>query len=427
MEMKNMDDKNMNNINTETTDMKVNPLPSITWHWLGMNDSDLNIAIPRDFITFTPGGDMSALRWINGVELGAYKAMGRADAAFSWPGWNDMETGMGPEFDQALSGAKTAFLDIPKGYSAAGPAVITVTAPNGKAAGKLLINAGAGSEASVVIDVRDNTNSKDTCDITDTCDVTDTCDISDTIDISNICNISDTCGTEYRSDILALQLLLHLEPGAHLKLFMVQSLSKQAISCIDIGGVYESGAQAELDQVSLGAEKAYIGICMKLEGDKSSFSGDMGYRVKSGQDVDINYVARHVGRESLSRLNAWGVLEEGARKLFRGTIDFYIGCAGSKGAEKEDVLLLGEHQINQTIPLILCHEEDVEGDHGATISRLGEDVLFYLATRGIDAGTAEEMIAQARLEALISRIPDEDVRRLADKIAAPDKALADPV
>ena len=39
--------------------------------------------------------------------------------------------------------------------------------------------------------------------------------------------------------------------------------------------------------------------------------------------------------------------------------------------------------MNQTIPLILCEEEDVEGNHGATIGKLDEELLFYLESRGI--------------------------------------------
>ena len=49
--------------------------------------------------------------------------------------------------------------------------------------------------------------------------------------------------------------------------------------------------------------------------------------------------------------------------VFRGTIDFKFGAAGAEGEEKEDVLLLGDDVINQTIPLILCAEEDVQGNH----------------------------------------------------------------
>ncbi len=45
-------------------------------------------------------------------------------------------------------------------------------------------------------------------------------------------------------------------------------------------------------------------------------------------------------------------------------------------------LLLGEDVVNRTIPLILCAEEDVEGNHGASIGQLDEDILFYMNSEG---------------------------------------------
>lgn len=105
-----------------------------------------------------------------------------------------------------------------------------------------------------------------------------------------------------------------------------------------------------------------------------------------------------------------GVVSENAFKIFRGTIDFIAGCAGSKGTESEDVLLLGEELVNQTIPLILCAEEDVEGNHGASIGKLDDQTLFYLASRGIPKEEAEKMLARARVDALNARIPVKSVR-----------------
>ncbi len=386
----------------EKTNMKVNPLPSITWHWLKMNDSELEISLPEEAPDIALGGEDGKLRFISSLKSGKDHTAGNPDDTFAWPGWSEMETGMGEEYAQALRGEQTAFMDIPDGYGETGPAVVHISAPAGKAAGQILIHAGAGSETSVVITIEDETEAAGGHMAAG----------SDKKD--------DPAVNDHADDTVALQLLIHAEADAHLRFFIVQSLSMQSLSCLNIGGVCEERAGIELTDISFGAQKAYIGIAVKLNGEESTFRGDMGYRVKQGQDVDINYVARHIGSGTVSHMNAWGVLEEGSRKLFRGTIDFHEGCPGSKGAEKEDVLLLGDHQVNQTIPLILCHEEDVEGDHGATISRLDDQVLFYLGSRGLDAKTAEEMIAQARLDALISRIPDEEVRHAAGERAAMD-------
>ena len=110
-------------------------------------------------------------------------------------------------------------------------------------------------------------------------------------------------------------------------------------------------------------------------------------------------------------MDANGILKGNAKKLFRGTIDFITGCAGAKGAESEDVLLIDEGVENQTIPLILCGEEDVEGSHGATIGRLDEQMLFYLASRGFDSEEAKRLVARARVDALCAKIPSEEIQK----------------
>ena len=74
--------------------------------------------------------------------------------------------------------------------------------------------------------------------------------------------------------------------------------------------------------------------------------------------------------------------------------------------EVQDQLLLGDGVVNQTIPLILCGEEDVEGNHGATIGRLDEKMLFYLASRGIPEEAARSLLARARIEAVVDLLPE---------------------
>ena len=66
--------------------------------------------------------------------------------------------------------------------------------------------------------------------------------------------------------------------------------------------------------------------------------------------------------------------------------------------------------VNQTIPLILCAEEDVEGNHGATIGKLDEDLVFYLESRGMTLVEIYKMMAKARIDAVLRFVPDEKTK-----------------
>ena len=71
-------------------------------------------------------------------------------------------------------------------------------------------------------------------------------------------------------------------------------------------------------------------------------------------------------------------------KLFRGTIRLSARLSRNLSEQKkEDVLLMGDDVVNQTIPLILCAEEDVKGSHAHRVEQLDEETLFYMQARGI--------------------------------------------
>ena len=214
------------------------------------------------------------------------------------------------------------------------------------------------------------------------------------------------------SGLAAIQTKLHIEKGAKVRLVQVQLLGNEYTLLNDIGAQCEDGAQFEVLQLFLGSSKTYSGCQADLLGKESHFKADIGYQGKGSQRYDMNYVAVHKGKKTVSEMNADGILDDQAFKLFRGTIDFKNGSSGSKGDEKEDVLLMGDYVVNQTIPLILCAEEDVEGNHGASIGQLDEEMLFYLSSRGMSAESASKMIARARMDAVCQKIGDEQLEKL---------------
>ena len=66
--------------------------------------------------------------------------------------------------------------------------------------------------------------------------------------------------------------------------------------------------------------------------------------------------------------------------------------------------------VNKILPVILCDEEDVEGNHGATMGRLNEDLLFYIKSRGIPQEEVYELMSRARIEEIAQKIEDVQAR-----------------
>ena len=220
-------------------------------------------------------------------------------------------------------------------------------------------------------------------------------------------------GADTNEDTAVLRVLVNAQQNSDVRIYMVQMIGSKTVSLADVGIQEAENSRVEFVRAELGGSRSYTGVLADLRGDGSYFEADTSYNAASGRIVDMDYTARHEGRNTQSLMNAAGVIGNSSEKIFRGTIDFLRGCAGAKGDEKEDVLLLGDDLVNKTVPLILCKEEDVEGNHGASIGELADDVLFYMGTRGISREQAEKLVAKAKLLAVISKIPSDEVRKSA--------------
>lgn len=172
----------------------------------------------------------------------------------------------------------------------------------------------------------------------------------------------------------------------------------------------EENAKLNVIQIFLGGKEVYTNILTDLIGKGSGFDLKSAYTLNTKNTLDINYVINHIGENTQCSLDSKGVLYKGARKIYRGTIDFKKGCKGAVGNEIEDCLLMDDDVVNKTIPVILCAEEDVEGNHGASIGNISEDLLFYLQNRGIAEEEIYKMMADARIDSVVRHIPDEKIR-----------------
>ena len=198
--------------------------------------------------------------------------------------------------------------------------------------------------------------------------------------------------------------------NAPLRLIQIRHGGESDTFVNDVRVKCAEGARFEWYRVVLGGAATDDNCSVELAGDKSSFAAEIGYRLGGDDVLDVNCEAIHTGQKTESAINASGVLSDKASKVLRGTIDLRKGCKGAIGNELEDVLLMDETVRNRSVPVILCAEEDVVGNHGATIGRLDENVVYYLESRGMGLDAIYEMMAQAKLDAVIRKIPDEATR-----------------
>ena len=214
--------------------------------------------------------------------------------------------------------------------------------------------------------------------------------------------------SENKENLLGLQTRVYVCENASIKLVRVNLLSESTDHFDDLGFHLENDAKAELVQLELGGKRSYVGVRTELVGRKSEYRSATGYLCKGDSLLDMNFVTNEWGKKVSSNMDASGVLLDNSTKVYRGTIDFKEGAKGASGFEKEDTLLFSPSIINKSVPLILCHEENVEGDHGATIGRIDEKLLFYIKSRGIDEKAAKQLMTEAYINAVTEQIGDDE-------------------
>lgn len=187
--------------------------------------------------------------------------------------------------------------------------------------------------------------------------------------------------------------------------------ASDAVTCVeDSGFVLDEGARVNVRHVVLGGGFTATGLAADLRGDRSRIDVDTSYLASGTQQRDFNYIIRHRGRKTVSNMDANGVLTGTSKKCLRGTIDLIHGAKGAEGNERETVLLASKGVDNKTVPNILCDEDEVAGNHGATIGHVRPDQLFYAACRGLSQEQTEALFLSAKLEDAALCSPNDAVR-----------------
>ena len=205
------------------------------------------------------------------------------------------------------------------------------------------------------------------------------------------------------------ELSLRAEEGAQVEIVQLVDAGSGK-TCLSLGIEAGASAKVSIRQIVLSGTDTALGARTVLRGIGANLDARIAYLAGDGQHVDMNWVVPHFGARSESRIQCDGVLMGTGSKLFRGTIDFRAGCTGARGAENEDVLLLSPDVHNQTIPVILCAEEDVSGTHGASIGRLSQELLYYLSSRGLGEEDITALLTRSRLSACGAQIRDTAAR-----------------
>ena len=402
---------------------KANAMPAPTWSWLKMNET--KVAVPagleRDCqVVIENAGDL--LETHASFEGAVEKLQQRVDARRGGDadtrailraaqghdaGASDLDTPALSSYEKKvalsqIAGEVAADFETGVGRDAraylnflAGGTAVLATEPGDEASATVRVSARPGTSSSASIDVVAAEDSE--------------LDLAISIDAACGADQAAFAGSALRvfaGERSRVNVTVYLTCGA-------------GVTCVeDSGFILDDDARVTVRHVVLGGSFTATGLAADLRGDRSRIDIDTSYLGAGADERDFNYIVRHRGKKTECNLDANGVLTGTSKKILRGTIDLMHGAKGAQGNERETVLLANKGVDNKTVPMILCDEDDVAGNHGATIGHVRPEQLFYMGCHGLSEKQAEELFISAKLEDAAITAPDEQMRENVVRLAS---------
>ncbi len=205
---------------------------------------------------------------------------------------------------------------------------------------------------------------------------------------------------------------IEAKKNSDIKLVIVNLTNNNTNNFISIDSVLEENAKLDYTIIDFCGNTSITNLYSNLLGDNCDQNIDTIYLGKENQILDLNYIGELRGKKSNINIEVQGALKDYARKHFKGTIDFKKGCKKATGNENEFCTILSDTAKSLALPMLLCSEEDVEGNHSSAAGKIGEKELFYIMSRGFDYKAAMKLLVRAKFNKVIDKIENVEVKNL---------------
>jgi Fe-S cluster assembly protein SufB len=197
------------------------------------------------------------------------------------------------------------------------------------------------------------------------------------------------------------------KPGAHVRYTTVQNWSHNVYNLVTKRAVAHEQAKMEWVDCNLGSKLTMKYPSVYLLGPEAhgeilsiAFAG-------SGQHQDAGGKIIHGAPKTTSSIFAKSISKDGGRGTYRGLLEIAKGATEARSKVVCDALLLDEQSRSDTYPTIRIDENDANVGHEASVSKIGEEQLFYLQAHGLDEEEASKMIVNGFIEPITKELPME--------------------
>ncbi|SLM98385.1 Fe-S cluster assembly protein SufB [Brevibacterium yomogidense] len=212
----------------------------------------------------------------------------------------------------------------------------------------------------------------------------------------------------YKSDSLHSAVVeIIAKKDARVRYTTIQNWSNNVYNLVTKRAIAEQGATMEWVDGNIGSKVTMKYPAIWLTGEYArgetlsvAFAG-------AGQHQDTGSKMVHAAPHTQSSIVAKSVARAGGRSGYRGLVHIHPGAHGSSNNVLCDALLVDDNSRSDTYPYIDIREDDVTLGHEATVSKVSEDQLFYLMSRGMEETEAMAMIVRGFIEPIARELPME--------------------
>ena len=198
-----------------------------------------------------------------------------------------------------------------------------------------------------------------------------------------------------------------VKKNARFRYSTIQNWSNNMYNLVTQRSIVNEGATMEWVDANLGSKLTMKYPSCYLVGKRAhgeilslAFAG-------KGQHQDTGGKIIHVAPETSSKITSKSISKNGGRTSYRGLLKVHKGAMGVRSSVVCDALLLDPASRSDTYPYIEIDEEDVTIGHEASVSKVGEEQLFYLMSRGLSEEEATTMVVSGFIEPLVKELPME--------------------
>lgn len=203
---------------------------------------------------------------------------------------------------------------------------------------------------------------------------------------------------------------INAKRGSVINVVVLNFLSDKVVNLFSLDNELSDDAKINYYIMDFGGKTSITNYYSNIVGKNADNQLNVIYLGLDDQVIDLNYIAELYGEKSNIDIEVQGALKDKAKKHFKGTIDFKRGCKKATGNENENCMLLSDSAKSLALPMLLCSEEDVEGNHSTSSGKIGDKELFYIMSRGFDRKEAIKLMVKAKFNQILEKIPDTELR-----------------